>query len=41
MINIGKIIIDKKKPPLIIPEMGINHSGSLSQAIEIIRSAKV
>ena len=40
MINIGKIIIDKKKPPLIIPEMGINHSGSFSQAIEIIRSAK-
>ena len=40
MIKIGKIFIDKKKPPLIIPEMGINHSGSFSKALQIIRSAK-
>ena len=40
MINIGKIIIDNQKPPLIIPEMGINHSGSFAKAIKIIRSAK-
>ena len=40
MINIGKIIVNDKKPPLIIPEIGINHSGSFEKAIKIIRSAK-
>jgi N-acetylneuraminate synthase len=40
MIKIGKIEIKKNQPPLIIPEMGINHNGNFEIAIKIIRSAK-
>ena len=40
MISFGKIVIDEKRPPLIIPEIGINHSGSFEIAIKIIKSAK-
>ncbi len=40
MIKFGKITISERTSPLIIPEMGINHSGSFEKAIKIIRSAK-
>jgi sialic acid synthase SpsE len=34
--NIGKILIDKNSRPLIIPEIGINHFGSLKLAKKIV-----
>lgn len=40
MIKIGKIKISPELPPLIIPEIGINHGGNIETAFNIIRSAK-
>ena len=40
MINIGNIKISVDREPLIIPEMGINHSGKIELAFKIIDSAK-
>ena len=33
MINLGKIKIGKNLPPVVIVDLGINHSGSLDKAI--------
>ena len=38
--KIEKRLISEKKHPLIIPEIGINHNGSLEVAIKIIDAAK-
>ena len=38
--NIGKIKIGINQPPLVIPEIGINHGGSLSVAKEMVDAAK-
>ena len=38
--KIGNIQITMSNPPLIIPEMGINHSGRLDVACKIVLSAK-
>ena len=40
MIKIGNIKIDIGREPLIIPEMGINHSGKIDIAFKIIDAAK-
>ena len=37
---IDKRIVDINKPPLIIAEIGINHSGNLDKAIQMIDDAK-
>ena len=37
--KIGKRIISKDSPPLVISEIGINHNGSLDLAIHIADSA--
>ena len=34
------IEISEKKPPLVIPEIGINHSGNIEAAFKIVDSAK-
>lgn len=39
-IKIGDIVIDENSRPLIIPEIGINHNGSLEVAKEMVLSAK-
>ena len=39
-IRIENRLIGKNQKPLIIPEMGINHSGSLEIAFKIIDAAK-
>lgn len=38
--EIGNIIVGNEKEPLVIPEMGINHEGSLTTAKEIVDSAQ-
>ena len=38
--KIGRRVISKKNIPLIIPEMGINHFGSLKLAKKIVIEAK-
>ena len=38
--KIGNIKITRSNPPLIIPEMGINHNGRLDVACKIVLSAK-
>ncbi len=38
--KINKLIISNYVPPLIVPEIGINHSGSLETAFKIVDSAK-
>ncbi len=40
MIKIGNIKIGVNRAPLIIPEMGINHSGKIDVAFKIIDAAK-
>lgn len=37
--SIGNIVIGKNEEPLVIPEMGINHEGSLEVAKLIIDAA--
>lgn len=37
--NIGEITIDESLPPVIIAEIGINHGGSLEEAIKIADAA--
>lgn len=37
---LSDIIINDKNPPLVIPEIGINHNGSLKIAKEMVDSAK-
>ena len=39
-IKIGKRIVSVYHKPLIIPEIGINHNGSLETAIKIVDAAK-
>ena len=39
MFKIGNREVSDKNNPLIIPEIGINHNGSLSQAIKIVDAA--
>lgn len=39
-IHIGNIVISNQNPPLIIPEIGINHGGSLEVAKLMVDSAK-
>ena len=39
-ISFGNISISDSSPPLIIPEIGINHSGNLEIAFKIVDSAK-
>ncbi len=39
-LKIGNRIISDNHKPLIIPEMGINHNGSISLAIKIVDAAK-
>jgi len=38
--KIGTRVVDKKNPPLIVPEVGINHEGSIEKAFKMIDSAK-
>ena len=38
--NIGKIKIGVNETPLVIPEIGINHGGSLFVAKEMVDAAK-
>ena len=38
--KIEKRIVSQKYKPLIIPEIGINHNGSLETAIKIVDAAK-
>ena len=40
MLTINNIKIDNNSAPLIIPEIGINHSGILENAFKIVDSAK-
>ena len=40
MLKIKNLKIDKNSTPLIIPEIGINHSGILENAFKIVDSAK-
>ena len=40
IIKFSGIEISEKKPPLVIPEIGINHSGNLESAFKIVDSAK-
>ena len=37
----GKIIINENKPPLVIPEIGINHNGDLELAKKMVYSAYI
>ena len=37
--KIGNVIIGNNKPPVVIAEIGINHNGSLDQAINIADKA--
>lgn len=39
--KIGKIIIGTNRPPIILPEIGINHNGSLKNAKRLVKSAAV
>ena len=39
-IKIGKRLIGKKYPPIVLVELGINHDGDLSLAKKLIRKAK-
>lgn len=39
-LKIGNIKIGKSHPPLIVPEIGINHNGNLSVAIKMVDAAK-
>lgn len=39
VITIGNIEISEESVPLVIPEIGINHEGSLKTAMEMVRSA--
>lgn len=38
--TIGKRIVDESTPPLIVAEVGINHSGNVDKAIQMIDDAK-
>ena len=38
--KINKLTISNYVPPLIVPEIGINHSGNLETAFKIVDSAK-
>ena len=40
IIEIGKIKIGLGEPPLVIPEVGINHNGSIEKAFKLVDSAK-
>lgn len=35
-VKIGNIVIGESERPLVIPEMGINHEGSLKTAKEMV-----
>ena len=39
-LKIGKRIVSKFHKPLIIPELGINHNGSIETAFKIVDAAK-
>lgn len=38
-IKLGKISISNKLPPLVVPEVGINHDGSIEKAFNLVDSA--
>ena len=38
--KIGSRIVNHKNPPLVVPEVGINHEGSIEKAFRLIDSAK-
>lgn len=38
--SIGKRKVGPEHPPLVIPEVGINHEGSIDKAIELVDAAK-
>ena len=38
-VKIGDIVIGESERPLVIPEMGINHEGSLETAKEMVNAA--
>lgn len=38
-VKIGHLDIDESKPPLVVPEIGINHNGSLEIAKLMVDSA--
>ena len=37
--KIGSRIVNHKNPPLVVPEVGINHEGSIEKAFRLIDSA--
>ena len=38
--KIGKRIVSNKTSPLVVPEVGINHEGSIQKAFKLIDAAK-
>ena len=40
-VDIGGILIGLDHPPCLVAEIGINHSGSLNAALEMIQLAKL
>ena len=39
-LKIGNLKVGKNHPPLIVPEIGINHNGNLNVAIKMVDAAK-